>query len=229
MKEKSARLYSNEALLKYLPQTDTPYLDMELKYRPQMEVTLREGKTIASLRKGEEFMIVPQHCKKVLTICNLLGTWVGLPNESQENLNKTAALHDDDKRLEYRPDEFSQEEKIKLEESSIKAGLDKELLSATKGKFIEENINNVDNLTFPQMILYYADMLVSWKNIVRFEDRMKESKGRNGISEEFFNMEVEFGKKVEKRIFEALPNVIKNEIGTPEQIPDFVKEVLEGV
>ena len=208
--------------------SDTPYLDTMLKYREQMEVVLREGKTIASLRNGEAFKMVPQHIKKVLTISDTLGHWVGLPENELVNLDKTAALHDADKRLEVRPDEFTEEEKLNLEKALTKAGLDKELLKVTKEKFIDENYDKVDILTLPQMILYYADMLVSWNNIVNFEERIDESKTRRPeLSESFFERELEFGKKIEARIFSALPEDIKTQIGKPEQIPDFLKLTLE--
>lgn len=209
--------------------SDTPHLDMMLRYREQIEVILREGKTIYSLRNGDEFKSVPEHSKKVLTITDTLGKWIGLPCEEQETLNRTAALHDADKRLEKRPDEFTKVEKKNLEDALTRAGLDRDLLNATKEKFVVANIDNIDSLTYSQMILYYADMIVCWDQIVPFEDRLNESISRRvnypGVS---YSKELEFGKNIEKRIFSLLPEKVKDKVGTPEKIPSFLKSVLEG-
>lgn len=209
--------------------SDTPHLDMMLRYREQIEVILREGKTIYSLRNGDEFKSVPEHSKKVLTITDTLGKWIGLPCEEQEILNRTAALHDADKRLEKRPDEFTEVEKKNLEDALTRAGLDRDLLNATKEKFVVANIDNIDSLTYSQMILYYADMIVSWNNIVSLEDRISESKGRRqDLPESFFETELKFGKNVENRIFNTLPEDIKTKIGKPEQMPYYLRLTLEG-
>jgi hypothetical protein len=199
------------------------FFNIALKYREQVEAILREGKTIASLRDGEAFMTVPYHCIIVASICDSLGKMTGLDGNTQENLNKTAILHDADKRLEIKPNEFSENEKAKLQEKLTTVGLDKKLLPVTKEKFVEDNKNNVGNLSLPQMILYYADMLVSWRKIVPFKDRIEESASRRpDLPDEFFETELAFGKAIEKRIFDKLPDDIREQIKTPDQIPNFL-------
>ncbi len=201
----------------------SPFYSIALQYREQVGVILKEGKTSRPLRNGSEFKTTPRHTVVVATICNELGSLIGLDQKTQNKLNITAVLHDADKRLEHRPKEFNGLEKLRLNWKMNGLHLDKDLLQATKEKFVERNQNNMDNLSLPQMILYYSDMIVSWDRIMKFDDRIAESiQRRPDLPEDFFAMEIKFGHEIERKIFNQLPTEVQKQIESPEMIPQFL-------
>lgn len=206
---------------------DSPFIQLARRYPKPLDIVFDYGLTRGKyLNEKREFRTTPRHTLVVATICNTLGSLTGLETDKQEVLNVTAILHDADKRLELRPNEFTPEQKAELMQQ-IESHADHDLLLVTKEEFVKDHKNNVDALPLSQMLLYYADMIVSWDKITPFRERIAESRTRRPeLSDEFFDTELKFGAEIEERIFKMLPEEVRIKIETPDQIPIYLISTL---
>lgn len=207
--------------------TSSPFMKMARRYPKPLDIVFDSGLTRGKyLNEKKEFRTTPRHTLVVATICDTLGGLIKLPADKQEVLNVTAILHDADKRLELRPDEFTPEQKSELIQQ-IGSHADHDLLLVTKEAFVNQNKDNVGNIPLSEMLLYYADMIVSWDKITPFRERIAESRTRRpDLPNEFFDTEIKFGSEVEERIFKMLPEEVRIKIETPDQIPNYLIDTL---
>jgi len=200
-------------------------------YRDALKIVLHDGKTGIRERGGKdvtEFKNVPRHVLVVATICNYLGKLCGLSKEELSVLTAAGILHDADKKIELNPESFTSQEISSFEERLRKFDKAFAISAVTKDNYLETSGAEVDRLTLSQRILYYADMIVSWDQIVTYDERVAELRGRedNRASDEHWRMEIPFGKEIEADIFRRLPSQIQEVIGHPAAIPEFLKEAL---
>jgi hypothetical protein len=210
-----------------IEQQASPFLKLALKYRSVVKAGLEHGLTSKRRLDAEgNFRAVGRHELVVAAVCDTLGRAIGLDEATQDTLNTTALVHDVNKKFEYRPHEFTSEQSTALGE--FIQSQDGDLMAATKEKFVDEHKDNIDALSLPQMLLYYADMIVSWDRITPFRDRIAESRARRPeLSDEFFDTEIRFGESIQQRIFDRLPDKMKEKIGDPSQIPHYLIESLK--
>jgi len=204
----------------------SPFFKIARKYFPLIKVGMELGLTAnRHLDEKKNFRATPRHELVVATICDTLGRSLGLDSATQEQLNRTALVHDADKKLEIRPKEFIPQQTAVLER--FMASRDRDLIAATKEQFVKDYKDKIDVISLPQMLLYYADMLVSWDQITTLKDRIAKSRSRRPeLSDEFFDTELKFGKAVEQQIFDKLPEDMKQKIGEPSQMPNYLMSVL---
>lgn len=204
----------------------SPFQAMAVKYRRVIWAGMDLGLTAhRHLDAERNFKTTPRHELVVATICDTLGRSIGLDSATQEQLNRTALVHDADKKFEYRPEEFTPQQKAVLER--FMDSRERDLITATKEKFVEDHKDSIDTVSLPQMILYYADMIVAWDQITPFRERIAESRTRRThLPSEFFDTELKFGEAIEQKLFDKLPDDIQQKIGEPSQIPNYLMRFL---
>lgn len=198
---------------------------------PEMRLLFRGGK----LWKKDEWRNVVEHSLVQIVAADVFSDVLGLPEEDRKRLIKVAACHDWDKRLRRAPKDFTEEERAKAQSFLDAVKPDEDLMEATDVDFLVKYKQG--RATFLEKLQCYMDNTTMGSEIVPFDVRVDEVAARREDMDEdealtkklggrHWDVEREVGHKVEREIFELLQ--AKNiDIGSPEQIPEFIRKKIE--
>lgn len=205
-----------------------------VRYLPEMRLVLRGGK----LWKKEGWRNVVQHCLIQAAAAEVISEILGLPNSQKNKLARVAACHDWKKRIEKRPQDFTEEEKGKID-NLLSDRIDEKLFNALNPEF---NIRFLkEGVSFLEKIQWYLDNITRHGEIVSLKERIDEVEARRqDLNEDpeltkklggrkYWEVSREIGRQIEKELFDIITKrgvIIKS----PEEIPNLInKELLKRI
>lgn len=177
-------------------------------YPAQYKLVVEGGKLV------DGWSNVAEHCFVQAAVTESLCELLKVDAGTTDRLVRVAACHDWDKRLEKKPNDFSEEEKQLAARLFAEAEVEIALLRATGPMFllrVKNNENEVDPL---ELIQFYIDDITLYQ-VVLFDERIDDVEARNprpdcsemtadeleqGLGCRYWEAEREFGHKVEKAI-----------------------------
>ncbi len=206
---------------------------LALSHLPEMRLLFRGG----GLYKKDHWRNVVEHCLVQIAVADELSDLIGLPPEEKTDLIKVAACHDWTKRLEKKPDDFTEEERAKAKMFLRRVNPNQNLMAATGPEIFERTLIKKES-TFLERLQGYIDDITSGSEIVEYDKRIDEAEKRYpelGSNSEleaklggrFFDKVREFDNQVAQEIFERLPNSVCEQIGEPKNIPNFIRKQIE--
>ena len=206
------------------------------------------GKKIPKDRR--RWIDVVEHCLVEAAAAEVLADALALSPLEKEKLSKTAAVHDWDKRLEQKPEDFTQEEKLAINKQLQKLNLNQELIKSTHPEFIRLLLEGKPS-TWLQRLLYYIDDIHEGSSIMPIKERLEATVARHkdlaadqewaalatkrlreigkiGPKEtaNFFDGDLAMAEEVQEEIYRELKNRGVN-LESPEKIPEFIKSKIE--
>ena len=140
---------------------------------PEMRLLFRGGK----LTSPDGWRNVAEHCLVQVAVAHNLGEILELSQEDKTSLEKVAACHDWDKRLNKKSQEFTPEENVRAQEFLKAVNPDKGLMTATGVEFIQMALVKGDS-TFLQRLQFYVDDIVAEGDVVKFDERIDKVEAR---------------------------------------------------
>lgn len=213
-------------------QKETPETRLFWKYArkhlPEMRLLFREGKL--SKKEGGWNNVI-DHGLVQAAASDVLASLLGLSEEDNLELRTAALCHDWKKRLEKRPNDFTQEEKEKAISFLSETALNSNIMAATEAGFNLEILQG--DVTPLQELMFYIDHIAMGNKIVSPEKRIREAETRTSFTDpellkklegkNFWDVERRAAHLVEKKILKRLKqNGVQ--IEKPEDIPIFIKE-----
>jgi hypothetical protein len=197
------------------------------KHRLEMRLLFRGGK----LWEKEGWRNVVEHSLPQGVAAEVLSEMLQLSKDEEEELIKNAICHDWNKRLEKKPEDFTDEDYEKGLDLIKKIDLNPELLRATEPDFPKQ-ILDADRLKkdipIIQLLMFYIDNITnSTGAIVSIEDRLMDAQKRHPeLNSEHWDTELTAGNVAQNKIYGLLKE--KNiSIGKPEDLPELVKNIIE--
>lgn len=209
------------------------FQDLAITHLPEMRLLFRGGKLV----KKDNWRNVAEHCLVQIAVADKLADLLSLSVNNTTSLIKVAAVHDWEKRLKIKPNDFTNEEKVQAQEFLNKVNPDQNLMNATGSDFLEKALVK-NNSTFLERLQFYIDDIVMGSEVVEFEKRVSEVEmRRKDLNEDeqlttvlggrYWDKERELDTKVEQEIFERIPNEIQERIVKPNNIPNYLREQIE--
>jgi hypothetical protein len=231
--------------------------DLALRYLPELRVLLKGGKLT---RRDSEGRILPktdranwfnvtEHCLVQVAASENLASALGLTEDEKQKLCTAAGVHDWDKRLERKPDQFSPADHETVNQLLQNVNPDKLLLSATKADFLERSLVKND-ATFLEKLQYYIDLLCDESAIIPFKERLNKARPRypklcgpdwakkTGASwaaavaeklspdQDYFDAAIMEAESTQQEIFKHLTER-GVAITAPDEVPAFIKKLIE--
>lgn len=186
---------------------------------------------------------VTEHCLVEAAASEALTHALGLSLADTQAICKAAAVHDWDKRITKKPQEFTAEESAKVQAGLQKINADQNLLFATGPEFLEAGL--MDNkATFPQKVLYYVDLICEGSTIMPLEQRLARAKERwpelaqndplnkkleplLGPGKNYFDAEVVYGNRTQQEIFDLLV-ARGHALQSPQEVPQFIEATVKA-
>jgi serine/threonine protein phosphatase PrpC len=200
---------------------------------PEMRLLFRGGK----LTSSDGWRNVAEHCLVQVAVARQLGEILNLSERNLSSLEKVAACHDWEKRLNRKSQEFTPEEKARAKEFLSAVNPDENLMTATGVEFIRMALVDGES-TFMQRLQFYIDDIVAGTDVVNFDDRIDEVEARRQdlnedadltqrLGGKYWDRERELGHIVEREIFGRLPLRIQEEIGEASSLSSYIKGLIE--
>lgn len=201
---------------------------LAFRHLPQMRALFRGGK----LWKKEKWRNVAEHCLVGAAAAEVLAEALGLPEQEAEKLIRDTAFHDWDKRLEKRPQDFTEAEIQEADRLVRAAMMGEEPRKGSHGPWAN---GRFDEISFEEQLERYIDNLLNGSEIVDPVTRLTElAKRRGDLSKDpefadydgdlsgFWDREIANAIKVQKELFERL-KARGADVASPEDVPEFVK------
>jgi len=207
--------------------------NLALKHLPEMRLLIKGG----GLSKKEGWRNVVEHCLVQIAVSETLSRLLGLSEEDSQKLIRVAACHDWAKRLERKPDGFTEEEKGEAMTLLAKLAPNQGLMKATGPEFLEKALIRGES-TFLERLQFYIDDITKGSEIVPFDERVNEVEARRQdlnddlvltakLGGRYWDRERELGHQTEQEIFDRLQETgVK--IDSPKDIPVFVVQTIES-
>ncbi|KKR12036.1 MAG: hypothetical protein UT41_C0004G0003 [Candidatus Wolfebacteria bacterium GW2011_GWC2_39_22] len=224
---------------------------LAFKYLPEMRLLLKGGKLVRKDENGKvmeqddrrRWINVSEHCLVVTAEAEALAQAIGLTPEETLSLGKAAAIHDWDKRIHKKPQEFTEDDLIETERLLANTNVDHEVLSGTAHNFVKIFLVDEQPTTLLQRLLYYLDTITEENDIMPFKPRLAEGKKRapklgedmelnNQIADKigegkgFWEGAEEISDRVQNEIF----NLLKQkgfQLESPDEVPEFIKNQIQ--
>jgi len=209
------------------------------KLLPEMRALFKGGK----LTKREGWRNVAEHCFAQAVALDILCDALGIEGEEKRVIVSTAAVSDWDKRLEKRPQDFTEEERAEAERLIEIVDPDPELLEATEPEhFVRAYREGEDSIPFRERLTHYVDDITKegeWTSVEdrirtlersgRRADMMELSKDVGGVN--FFDYIIAHEERFETvlwaRLNERLKAQGRPEIERPGDIPQWLYSELD--
>jgi hypothetical protein len=144
-----------------------------------MRLLFRGGKL--SPKEGDWNNVI-NHCLTQAAVADVLAPLLRLSEGDQEELRNTALCNDCKKRLEKRPNDFTEEQRQRAEELLEEVPLNGELLEATELGFSRKIIEG--QASFLQRLQFYIDDITQGSEVVELEERIAEAEGRTQLNDD---------------------------------------------
>lgn len=205
---------------------------LALKHIPEMRLLFRGGK----LTKPSGWRNVVEHSLVQVAVAETLAENIRLPIKDAEALAKVAACHDWEKRLNKRPQDFTEEERRTTEEFLRKTNPNRILMDATKMEWLRRAVVE-GKASFLEKLQFCIDDIIKGSEIVSLDERIDEAEAREGnlgagpeleaeLGGRYRVKERELGHEIEREIFDILKKR-GIDIGRPELLPNFLRARIE--
>lgn len=166
MEQNEQKPVSSEAKAAY-------FRDLAKKHWQEMRLLFRGGK----LTKREGWRNVANHQVTTLATADVLGDLLKLSPEERQEEETVSAVHDSRKRLEIRPQDFTQSDKARIEELTNRVNPNPDLMAATGPAFLRRALVEGKS-TFLERLQFYVDDICMGDQIVPFAVRIAEVEKR---------------------------------------------------
>lgn len=202
-----------------------------LRHLPELRILLLGGQ----LWKRAGWRSVVEHSLIQVAVFEELAKLIDLPETELQQHTRVAAVHDWDKRIEIRPEEFTAEEVERGEMMLAALDVNQFLIAATKPEFLKRAL--VDRMsTFSERLQFYIDDICTAGDIVPWQERIEDlirrkpelnddPKLTRELGGPYWEREKELCALVEAEIHLKLPANFAPE--EPEQLPTFLRKMLE--
>lgn len=201
------------------------------KHLPEIRLLFQGGK----LWSKEGWRNIVEHSLPQGAAAEVLSDMLQFPEEEKQELIKNSICHDWDKRIDKKPEDFTNKDQKKASKLITKIKLNQNLLAATKPEFVNQIISDQENskeTPIDQLIMFYIDEITmgggdNLGGFVSFETRLEETKHRYPeLSPEHWDKEIRAGHIVQNRIFQMLreKGIL---IEKPDDLPSFITDAIE--
>lgn len=178
----------------------------------------------------DEWSNVAEHCFLQTVVIEILCGRLYLDALTAYRLAKVAACHDWNKRLEKKPEDFSEKNVASANEMLDMAKVDEKLMRATGPQFLLRVKNYRGQVSLTELIQFFIDDIVDDK-VMLFDDRIKEAEKRNPqpggpeleaqLGRKYWDAEREIGHDVEATV------VFYGAFRAPQELVDYLNAELE--
>ena len=184
------------------------------------------------LWKKDGWREVVEHQAVQFYAIGVLADLLELPKEDKDKIRKVALVHDWQKRMEIKPDEFTDEDREEAGKYFEKVKPDNTLMKATGSDFMGRALNG--NPSFLEYVQFYVDDISMGGKIVPLNERLDElEKRKQSMNEDseltkslggrkYWDVEREIGHRAENMVFKRLKEK-GVEVDSPSQIPLLLK------
>ncbi|MBX4200848.1 hypothetical protein KW786_01835 [Candidatus Parcubacteria bacterium] len=170
-------------------------------YPRQYHCVINGGKLI------DDWANVADHCFTQAVAVEVLGEALGLPPDNTTMLTRVAACHDWAKRLERKPEDFSDGEKEEAQKLFQATHTPQLLIEALSPAFLVRATTG--KATFLELLQFLLDDMTMGEKIVPVDDRVQEVRARNPnpapeveqqLGRPFWDVELEVAHRVESMV-----------------------------
>lgn len=148
--------------------TNPRFRSLATQYEAQTRLTIEGGKLIDRDGWGE----VARHCLIQAAAIQTFAPRLGLDQHDTAKMAAVAACHDWAKRLEKKPQDFSEAEKTKAKELFRSARPNEKLMEALEPHFLVRVVKR--EATFVELVQFYVDDIARGGEIVSLEERLAD-------------------------------------------------------
>ncbi len=210
----------------------TYFDDLVQKHLPEIRLLMRGGK----LWQKDDWRNVVEHCVAQAATAEVTARLLQLSPQDSDTLIRVAFCHDWRKRLDRRPGQFTDREKVHAQQFFDRVNPDQKLIDATGPEFLEKALVRGE-ATFLEKLQFYIDDITMGSELVPFRERIDEVRARRQdldddpamtarLGGKYWDREIELGEQVEKEIFEVLQGY-GEQINSPQELPIYLKEKIK--